>query len=142
MQLKIKRSEEELSEYIDAKHALTEATNRLKLAEQRLIEKMTREERKSYSAKLGGKTYRATFVQNMRTVIDEPGLKKAMGAVAFRKVTKQVIDRKKLEAAMESGTADPLIVGQYVKEEPSSPFVRFTEGAATDEHDSSSAEQV
>src|SRR5690242_7457202 len=119
MKLNIKRDDSELTDYLEARRAADEATARLKAAQKALIQKMTREQRKSYEHLDGAKKYKVTYVQNVRNVIDEPGLKKAMGAVAFRKVCKQVIDRKLLEGALEEGTADPMVVGQFVKEVPS-----------------------
>jgi hypothetical protein len=143
MKLNIKRSTDtdELTEYIEARKASDEAQARLKAAQKALIQKMTREQRKSFTSQDGGKQYKVTFVQNIRNVIDEPGLKKAMGAVAFRKVCKQSIDRKLLEEALEKGTADPMVVGQFVKEVPSEPFLKFTEGQASDDSGAAPTEQ-
>jgi len=141
MKLNIRRESDELTDYIEARRAHDEATARLNAAKKALVAKMTRDQQKSFSRRDGGKQYKVTFVQSMRTVIDEPGLKKAMGAVAFRKVCKQVIDRKTLEEAMDQGTVDPMVVGQFVKEVPSEPFLKFTEGQASDESGSAPTEQ-
>lgn len=136
MKLQIVKQErnEELETFLIAQRQLAEMQAIYDERKKALIEKMTREQRKSYSLQDGGKTYKVTYVQNMRTEIDEKGLKKAMGAVKFRKICKQVVDRKVLESALDTGEVDPNIVGQYVKEVPSAPFLRFTEGAASDEH--------
>lgn len=143
MKLNITRSSEdnELTEYLEARRAHDTATARLKAAQKTLIQKMTREQRKSLTTQDGGKQYRVTYVQNMRNNIDESGLKKALGAVAFRKVCKQVIDRKVLEQAMEDGSVDPMVVGQYVTTLPSEPFLKFTEGQASDESGPAPSEQ-
>lgn len=134
MKLQIVRQDtNELSEYIEAKKNAAEADARLQQAAKALIDKMTREERKTMSTRDGGKQYRVTYVQNMRTEIDEPGLKKAMGAVPFRKVCKQVVDRKLLEEALDEGTADKHVVAQFIKEVPSKPFLKYTEGQLSDE---------
>src|SRR6476469_2835231 len=134
MKLQIaKNTNEELERFVEAQRRLAEAQQAYDEIKDRLIEKMTREQRKSYTLDDGGKRYKVTYVQSMRTQIDEAGLKKAMGAVPFRKICKQVIDRKALEQALDAQTVDPAIVGQYVKEVPSAPFIRFTEGAVPDE---------
>lgn len=141
MKLTIKRDESknsdstdrEMTEYIEARRAVAEAKSRMEHATKNLVEKMTREQRKSFALTDGGKTFKATYVQNTQIKVNEQGLKKALGAVAFRKVCKQVLDRKALEEAMSTGTVDPVVVGQYVTEEHSAPFIRFTEGTASDE---------
>jgi hypothetical protein len=83
----------------------------------------------------GGKAYRVTFVQGETTEIDEPGLRKALGATQYRKYTQEKLDRKKLEAALDQGEVDPIVVGQHVRVKPNKPFLRYTEKEITsDEH--------
>jgi hypothetical protein len=141
MQLKIRKTDEnvELNEFIEAKRAVEDAQRRLELAQQSLVEKMTREQRKTFIKEDGGKVYRATYVQAVRTVVNEEGLKKAIGAVKFRKVSKQVLDKKLLEKAMETGAVDPVLVGQYVTEVPNRPSIRLSEGTASDERSDTEA---
>jgi|SRR6478735_74354 len=129
----VKNTPDELERFVAAQKRLQEAQAEYDGYKEALIEKMTREQRKSYSLDDGGKRYKVTYVQNIRTQVDEPGLKKALGAVKFRKYCKQVLDRKALETALDTGEVDPNIVGQYVKELPSAPFLKFTEGATPDE---------
>lgn len=136
MKLRIVKSGDEnveLEHFLETQKQLAEAQQAHRMASQALMERMTREQRKSYTKEDGGKRYRVTYVQNMRTQINEAGLKKAMGAVAFRKICKQVVDRKALEEALTQGTADPNVVGQYLIEVPSAPFIKFTEGNAADD---------
>ena len=102
-------------------------------AQEELTRYMQANQRKTLTSEDGGKTYRVTFVQSVTTKVNEDGLKKAIGAPAWNKLTTAKLDRKKLSAAMDSGELDPYIVGQHVTETPSKPFIRFTEGAKEDD---------
>ncbi len=135
MQLKIRKSDVnvELDEFIEAKQAMEDAQRRLELAQQNLVERMTREQRKTFVKTTDGKVYRATYVQAIRTQVNEEGLKKAIGAVRFRKVSKQVLDKRLLEEALEAGTIDPVVVGQFVTEVPNRPSIRLSEGKLIDD---------
>lgn len=121
------------AEYAVAKAAVEEATARLKLATAALAEQMAASQTKTFTHRDGGKIRRFTYVQNTTSVLDEEGLKKALGAPVFSTLTVAKLDKKKLEAAMDRGTVDPVIVGQYVTEKASAPFIRFTESEAEDE---------
>ena len=60
--------------------------------------------------------------------INEEGLKKAMGARAFNKLTKApVLDKKKLEEAIVFGDVDPVLVAQYSETKLTSPYIQFSE---------------
>lgn len=96
---------------------------------------MVRQQQKSTSTVDGGKRYQATYVQGETTSIDEAGLRKELGATKFRKYTTEKLDRKKLEAALELGEVDPIVVGRFVQVKASNPYLRFTEKeAGDDEH--------
>jgi hypothetical protein len=59
---------------------------------------------------------------------NEAGLKKALGARAFNKLTKPaVLDKKKLEDAIVAGTVDPILVSQYAETKLTSPYIQFSE---------------
>ena len=75
---------------------------------------------------LTGKTYSGTLVQSEVLEIDEAGLKKALGAKLWAKVTKQVLDKKKLEACVTTGDISPVIVAANSVEKARRPYVRFT----------------
>lgn len=99
------------------------------------MEEMARRQEKTSSTQDGGKRYQVTYVQGETTSINEDGLRKALGTAKFRKYTTEKLDRKKLEAAMELGEVDPIVVGQHVSVAPSKPYLRFTEKeAGDDEH--------
>lgn len=94
-----------------------------------LLLKMEEEQIKTHEVQDGGKVYRATYVQATRTEIDEQGLSQVMDLAPYSKV---VLDKKALESAMETGDADPFVVGQYVTERKVKPSVRFSIRAAED----------
>lgn len=129
--MKIKRNDsvdDLIEQYATAKAYLADAEAQVKYAGKKLTEYMAANQRKSLSRKDGGKIYRVTYVQNTSTQINEEGLKKALGAKQFHKLTTEKLDRKKLSDAMDSGEVDPMIVGAHVTEKLSAPFIRFTEG--------------
>lgn len=134
MQLKITKSTsvDEVDEYLEAKRAATEASKRLELATAALTEKMERDHRKTYTVKDGGKVRKVTYVQNTTTVVNEDSFKKEIGARAFNKLTTAKLDRKKLEAALDTGEVDPIILGKHTETKPSKAFIRYTEGTADD----------
>jgi hypothetical protein len=83
-------------------------------------------------AELGQKTrdagnYKCTVVRTETLVFDESGLKRAIGAVQFNKLTNRKLDRKKLEAAVEAGTVDRVVVAQNSLVKEGSPYLRITE---------------
>lgn len=124
-----------LLQYAQARHAEDEAKRRRLLIEEELIADMTRRQEKTSSAQDGGKKYQVTFVQGETTSINEESLRKSLGATRYRKYTVEKLDRKKLEAAMELGEVDPIVVGQHVTVKASNPYLRFTEkDAGSDEH--------
>ena len=71
--------------------------------------------------------YRATFVQTETYKINEAGLKKAVGAKVYNKLTKAVLDKKKLEAAVDAGQIDPVIVAQNSELTKGKPYIRISE---------------
>lgn len=73
-----------------------------------------------------GFTRSVTYVQSRTPVIDEKGLRKALGAKTFDKFTTKKLDRKAMEQAMDTGEVDPVVVSKYVTERLSKPFIKFT----------------
>jgi len=120
-------TEDLLGRYAAARRKAEDAQREVKLLEEELAARMVKEQRKSAELHDGGKLVRVTYVQGETTSIDEAGLKKALGAAEFRKYTQEKLDKKKLEDALDRGDVDPIVVGQYVKVNPSRPYLRFTE---------------
>lgn len=102
-------------------------------AQRLLSELLTRNRRKSYEFQDGDYRVRATVVRGETTKIDEAGLKKELGYRLFNKVTKRVIDNKKLQDAMADGTIDPMAVGKHVEVKENRPFIRISKSEVNPE---------
>lgn len=79
-----------------------------------------------------GATIQATYVSTTRIDIDEDKLKKALGAKTFKKVTKCVIDKSKLEELIAEGEIDPNVVAQCSTERTSE-YIKITHKKEVDE---------
>jgi hypothetical protein len=115
--------------YYEAVKDRSDADARVKDLESQILEHMRETQRKSMSTRRGGKVLKLTYVQSSTNSIDEAGLKKSLPAKLWVKITKLVLDKAKLEAAMEIGEIDPIIVGQHVTVKQSRPYIRFTESS-------------
>lgn len=76
--------------------------------------------------------YRYTLVRAERTKINELGLKKAIGARAFNKLTTAKVDPAKVKTAVEEGTLDPVILGQHAENVLNKPSVRISKADESD----------
>lgn len=66
-------------------------------------------------------------VSPQQLVLIERQLKKRLGATVWNKITKRVLDRQALEAAIADGIVDPGVVAQCSEEVPKGrPYVRVT----------------
>jgi hypothetical protein len=95
--------------------------------ESQIIKEMEAAKRKTTATEISGINVKVTYVQGYSTKINEDGLKKALGAARWVKVTKMVVDKSKLETAMSNGLIDPIVVGQHVTQSPNKPYLRITE---------------
>lgn len=75
---------------------------------------------------------RARLVIGSSTRYDERGLAKALGAPVWNKVTKKVLDKGKLEDAVDKGDIDLNVVAQYATVTPNKPYIRLTPVTADD----------
>ena len=82
------------------------------------------EERQQKSATVHGRKF--TMVASERTVIDEDGLKKGMGAKAWNKFTIRKLDRSKLERAISDGSVDPVLVARHSVVKRDTPHIRIS----------------
>jgi hypothetical protein len=64
------------------------------------------------------------LIQNTADVIDEAALRKRIGAAAWKKVTRPVLDAGLLEAAIANGEVDANAVAQCTETRTSKPFVK------------------
>lgn len=74
-----------------------------------------------------------TYVQTKRYTVDEKGLRRALTAKVYDKYTVKTLDKKALEAALDTGELDPLTVSRFVTEIENRPYLRFTEKEATEQ---------
>ena len=97
------------------------------VVEARIIETMTVAQAKSSvtPAPWGGKVV-ATVVAAERVVINEESLKKALGAATWGKVTKQVLDKDKLEAHVATGAIPATTVAACSETKENKPYVRLS----------------
>lgn len=71
-------------------------------------------------------TVKATVVRRPVTTYNEAGIKKALGAVLFRKVSKQVLDKKALEQAVNDGIVDINVIAAHAEVKDSKPYISFS----------------
>jgi len=115
---------EDYKRLVDEKEELDVAVEK---AKQRVIELAAIKGQKSLSATIDNKKVVATVSSRMITKFNEEGLKKALGAVSYKRLCKLVIDRRKVEEAIEGEQLDPVVVAQFTTVTPSAPYIRLTE---------------
>ena len=107
----------------------------MKKAEAQLIAVLEEQELKSTGSEIGDVRYTSTVTQRTQTTFDESGLKKALGARSFNKLTISRLDKSKLETAINEGSLDPAVVAQYTTITSGAPSLRLTKRAADAEAD-------
>lgn len=125
--------EELLEEYREAKQAADAAKNHLADVVKRMTGAMLAAKRKRYEIHRDGRYYRATYVAAERTVINEAGLRKELGARKFAKITKVSVDRRKLENLIAEGEIAPEVVGKHIEIKQDTPSIRYTTGEVKEE---------
>lgn len=68
-----------------------------------------------------------TYSERSNIVIDESGLRKALGARVFNRYTTRVLDRSAMEKALEAGEVDQDVVSRFVTSGPVSPVLTVRE---------------
>lgn len=92
-----------------------------------LIDWLDSRDQKTLSIDLpDGRNIKGTAIHGTRVIIDEPRLKKTLGAKLFNKLTKRVLDKNKLEDAMASGEVNPLDVATCSDEKHNRPYMKVT----------------
>lgn len=77
--------------------------------------------------------YKITKRFSERVVVNESGLKKALGAVKFNKLTDRKLNRAKLNAAVAAGEVDPVLVAQNSDIKETSAWVSVNENHGEEE---------
>jgi len=115
-----------VDDYLEARRERDRAVARYEEASARLIKQMEADQRKSFRWQADGHAQTLTYVQNRTTVVDEPGLRKALTAKVFDRYTKRVMDRKLMEAALDAGDVDYKVFAKYAQIKPSKPFLKYS----------------
>lgn len=84
----------------------------------------------SYEDEAAGLRVKATRVQAVRLVFDQPKLKKALGAKLWKKVTTAFLDESKLESAVAEGLIDPMLLAENSEEKKNEPYVKVSTSLA------------
>lgn len=114
-----------VSDYLQARAERDKAQAHLDEVQARLIKQMEQDQRKSFRWEEDGVSRAVTYVAKRTPVIDEAGLRKALTAKVFDRFTKKVLDKKAMEAAMDSGEVNPVTVSKYVTLKPSRPYLEY-----------------
>jgi len=114
-----------VAEYLAARVERDQAQARVDEIGERLMKEMEADQRKTFRWKAHGHAHSLTYVVKNTTVIDEPGLRKALTAKVFDKYTKRVLDRKAMEEAMDQGLIDPVTVSTHVELKPHKPYLDY-----------------
>lgn len=69
---------------------------------------------------------KGTLVEATRIVIDDDILEKEVGPAMWKKITKPVLDKEKLEAYIATGQIDTDLVARCSIEKANKPYVRVT----------------
>jgi hypothetical protein len=80
-----------------------------------------------------GDDYKVTVVAAETVRVDEEGLRKAIGAVAYRRICKQKVDNKLLDAAVRDGVLSLDTVAEHVTIKKNTPHVRVTRSLGEDQ---------
>ena len=96
-----------VADFLIARGHYEKAKMDLEDAQTRLMKQMEADQRKSFRWTTDGVNRNITFVQQQMTIIDEPGLRKALTAKVFDRYTKRVLDRAAMERAMDDGEDRP-----------------------------------
>lgn len=117
-------AQEALLELARIKDQINELTEQKAAVEADLIVALEKKGQKTISANNGDLT--GTLVKGSVITIDEDALKKALGATLWKKVTKQVLDKERLEAHIVTGDVDPNVVASVSAEKDRKPYIRVS----------------
>lgn len=121
-----------LQAFLAAKNRKEKAEDDFDQIKSTLIGLMLQEGRKTVAMEHEDKVVRGTLASTTRMKWDEDGLKKAIGAEAFKKVTTPKVDAKKMREAISMGVVDPNKVAMHCTESHSY-YIRTSEKKKDDE---------
>lgn len=102
-----------LDDWLDELREVRAQIADLKAREKELLGWIWREAGTRGSRRFG--TYKATFVRSQRSTVDEDGVRKALPASVWHRLTKEVLDPVKVEKALVEGDLDPVVIQMHTK---------------------------
>lgn len=124
-----------LGDFHEAQREKSDAMLRFAEAEARLMSALG--ERRT--AKVG--SHRVTVVRRETTKIDEPKLKKVLGARLWNKAARTILDRSKLESLISTGEISIDQVATASEIVASKPYLRVSDDGATEDIRGASVEE-
>lgn len=115
-----------LAQLRKAKDDLSAAGERVEELQSALVGLMQASGEASLHTVTGGTAINGTLVEAVRIKVNEPKLAKALGASKWASVTKRVLDKDKLDAAMVTGAVDPTVVAAASEEVHNKPYIKIT----------------
>jgi hypothetical protein len=114
------------ADYVAAKQAVDQAQRHLNQIKAKLVAEMGEKHQKSWTKQVGNRVHTVTYVQSNKVEIDTTGLRKALTAKVYDKYTTRELDTMKLQAAMDEGDVDPMVVARFAQEKPGTPYLRYS----------------
>lgn len=106
--------------------ALKEVTAERRKDHDNVLASMIKDGIKTITTEDGPDDVTGTYVGGILITIDEDRLRKEIGATAFDKLTKKVLDQEKISEAIAQGKLDPVTVAACSTEKERAPYVRLT----------------
>lgn len=125
-------AQSQLQHFLAAKARKEKAEAELEAQKQALITLMQQEGHKTIAMEHEGTLVKATLAKTTRTSWNEDGLKKALGASDFAKVTTPKVDTKKMESAINLGLVDPNKAAMHCTQ-TTSHYIRTSEKKVEDD---------
>ena len=119
-----KKAADILVEFINARSEAKELSDHAATLQPELVEHIEGTGNESASVVRNGHRYTGTVVRGTSYKLDTEKLKKRIGAKTWTKVTKRVLDDKKLEDAVAKGLISEHDVAICTEEVEKSPYVR------------------
>jgi len=116
----------DLLQLAQMKYEIAQLNEKKAVIEDRIIASLNRKGQKTVSTKINGAEVKGTIVAPQRVVIDEQKVRNALDAKMWRKVTRLVLDKDKLEAAVAIGDVDANVVAQCSEIKDTKPYVKVT----------------
>src|SRR5690606_13865059 len=121
------KREELVAGLILAKQNMAQAKERFEYYQDLLASSMREEKRKTLTSNVLDSRYKVSFVQTTRVVVNEVGLRKALGVKSWNKITDRKFSKAKLEKALDEDLIDVNVVSPFIEEVDNKAFLRVSE---------------